>query len=348
MRAWIRKLWPVFKWLLTVAILFAIGRVFYRLGSNPDLLMQPVHLGWSTLAGVLYILALGCYTFYWVRLLRRLGQRPTLAVALRAYFLGLMGKYLPGKAWALVMRAGLSGGKDIRLGVAAMTSFYEVLTTMSAGVLLAAVLFAILGPDPSEPFSWQVLGEIVRLERPESVVLGRWALALLSLGLLVAIGTLIVPPVFNRLVHRLSLPFRDADAEPWPKVTWSALLEGLGLGACGWMLMGLSLGAALQAVVNQAVPWDVPFMGRMAACMGLGYVAGFVIIVVPSALGVREFFLTLLLVPELRSHFGMNDADAVFQAVRAVVLLRLSWTVAEAAAAAAVYWMPGAKPVQHV
>jgi len=32
-----------------------------------------------------------------------------------------------------------------------------------------------------------------------------------------------------------------------------------------------------------------------------------VIIVVPSALGVREFFLTLLLVPELRSHFGMNE-----------------------------------------
>ena len=115
MRALLRKYWPAIKWLLTLAILFASGRRFYRdLRDNPDLFDKPLHYGWLALSGLLYVLALSCFSLYWMRLLKRLGQQPTLSVALRAYFVGMMGKYLPGKAWALVMRAGLAGGPGIR------------------------------------------------------------------------------------------------------------------------------------------------------------------------------------------------------------------------------------------
>src|SRR5439155_13018347 len=92
--------------------------------------------------------------YFWVRLLRELGQDPRLSVAFRAYYLGMMGKYLPGKAWALVFRATLSQGPGVRVGIATMTSFYEVLTTMTSGVLQAAILFALLAPHTSEYLHW--------------------------------------------------------------------------------------------------------------------------------------------------------------------------------------------------
>lgn len=348
MRGLLRKYWPAIKWLLTLAILVAVGRRFYRdLSDNPKLWDEPLHFGWISLSGLLYVMALCCFILYWVRLLKRLGQQPPLGVALRAYFIGMMGKYLPGKAWALVMRAGIAGGPGVRLSVAGMSSFYEVVVTMSAGVLLASLTFAAFATPATEPFDPDTLVQLLKMERPETVELHRGALVLLSGGLFLGIVFFVTPPVFNRIVYRVSLPFRDVDSAPMPQTTWPGLLEGLGIGCIGWCFMGISLAACLQGVVQSSEPWDLIFLGRMMAMMGLGYVMGFVIIFVPSGLGVREFFLTLTLVPELRTRFGLGAEEAAAKAVLTVLLLRLSWTVAELIAAAAVYWLPHSPPVQQ-
>jgi uncharacterized membrane protein YbhN (UPF0104 family) len=63
-------------------------------------------------------------------------------------------------------------------------------------------------------------------------------------------------------------------------------------------------------------------------------VAGFVIVVAPSGLGVREFFLTLFLAPELAALAGLGEAAAQATAVLTVLVLRLVWTAAELVAAA--------------
>src|SRR5205085_10303904 len=114
--------------------------------SIPDLWKLSLKPGWLMLSGALYIGGLGFSICFWVRLLRQLGQEPRILPAIRAYYVGMMGKYLPGKAWALVFRATFAQGPGVRLGVATMSSFYEVLTTMTSGVLLSALLFALLAP----------------------------------------------------------------------------------------------------------------------------------------------------------------------------------------------------------
>src|SRR5262249_26571154 len=151
-----------------------------------------------------------------------------------AYYLGHMGKYLPGKAWAVFLRAGLVRGSGVGLGVATLTTFYEVLTTMAGGVLLAAVLFPVLGSEGG----WldaDDLGRLLRLEAPKGGVVGWRPAMLLSLGLLAGIGIPLLPPVFNRLAHHLSLPFRDAGATTLPRLRLAYLAEGLALTACGWL-----------------------------------------------------------------------------------------------------------------
>src|SRR5438045_7088364 len=126
MRAWLRKWWPLLKALLALAILIAIGRQFVRDLSRPELWQRPLHPGWLVLSGVLYLLGLGFSAVYWYRLLITLGQRPSFLAAVRAHYFGQMGKYLPGKAWALLVRSSVVGGPGTRVGVAAATSTPDV------------------------------------------------------------------------------------------------------------------------------------------------------------------------------------------------------------------------------
>ena len=76
------------------------------------------------------------------------------------------------------------------------------------------------------------------------------------------------------------------------------------------------------------------------AFASFSYVAGFLIIFVPSGLGVREYFLTLFLVPEIHILGQMEMGEARGKAVLTVLLLRLVWTAAEVAAVGVLYWLP--------
>jgi hypothetical protein len=279
---------------------------------------------------------------FWVRLLGLLGQHPAPLPAVRAYYLGHLGKYLPGKAWALVMRATLARAAGVRAGLAGMTALYEVLTTMASGVLLSAVLFGLLGPDTGTAWEPGSLWRLVVAEHRDDAVVDRKVLVLLSLGLLAVVGAPILPSVFNQLVRRLALPFPEPGASP-PRLPARALAEGLALTAVGWFLLGASLWVTLRAVTDQAPPLTMASWGRYSAALSLAYVCGFIILLVPSGLGVREFFLTLFLTPDLAAHAGLGEAEARATAVLVVLLLRVVWTAAEMVMAAAVYWQPRAE-----
>jgi uncharacterized membrane protein YbhN (UPF0104 family) len=338
MRSRLRRWWPILKMLLGLAILFAVGRRFYLDLQDPELWERPLHPGWLLLSGLLYLAGISLSALYWQRLLGHLGARPPLGVALRAYFVGHLGKYLPGKAWALFLRASLVHGGGVSLGLATLTAFYEVLTTMAAGVLVAAVLFAALGPEAGTSFDRADLGRLLHLEAPAWGVVGRLPAVLLALALFLAVGLPLLPPLFNRLVHRLSLPFREPDAARLPSIRLVHLAEGLLLAGMGWLLLGASLAATLQGIVGGPGSfWGPAALGRLAAAMGLSYVIGFVILVAPGGLGVREFFLKLFLTPELAA---LPVLDPQGTAVLAVLVLRLVWTASELIVAGLVYWQP--------
>src|SRR5262245_29285147 len=91
--------WPLFKAAFTLAIVLAIGRPFAHDLNDPALWQRPLDPGWLVAAGVLYLMGLGCSALYWHRLLREMGQRPNVLAVVRGYYIGHLGKYLPGKAW---------------------------------------------------------------------------------------------------------------------------------------------------------------------------------------------------------------------------------------------------------
>ena len=159
---------------------------------------------------------------------------------------------------------------------------------MSAGAILAALVFAAETPLWRSPLSRQAFRQLLRGD-PGLEGIDPRVLMALALALLLPIGTVLMPAVFNWLVQRIALPFRDADAAPLPRIRGKSTVQGLFLTFGCWLLMGTSVWTLLQAVLPNPQPWSLDTWGRYTAYNALAYVAGFIILVVPSGLGIREW-----------------------------------------------------------
>jgi hypothetical protein len=253
-----------------------------------------------------------------------------------------MGKYLPGKAWALLLRSNMVRSSSTHVGVAVLTSFYEVFITMSSGALLAAILFGLQAGDFTSPVDWHVFGRIWQIfqgGKAEVLPVDPHVLWLLALLLLLVIGIPSLPPIFHRLVQRLTLPFRSADNSAVPTPRAACMFQGLALTPGCWFMMGASLWAALQAAGVGPV-WSWESWLRYTAFLALAYVSGFIIVFLPSGLGAREALLVLVLVPDISQRLRLGAEDARPLAILAVILLRLVWTAAELMTVAVLYWLP--------
>jgi uncharacterized membrane protein YbhN (UPF0104 family) len=326
MNARLRQWWPVCKVVLALVILAAVGWHFARILQDPRVQeLDPEHRPawqifqetlrharpeWLIASALLYLGGLSFFLTFWLLLLRALGQPPRLLPAVRAYFLSHLGKYVPGKAWALLLRATLSPAAGVPVSVGAVSAVYETLTTMAAGALVAAVLLSWQFATAGQHQVW------------------------LALGLLAVAGVPILPGIFNPLVRRLAAPFLKGGA--LPRLGHRTLLEGLLIGMAGWSLLGLSLWALLQAVLPEPTPLTVDAWARWTALTALAYVAGFLLLLVPGGLGVREAVLQL----SLQREAGVGELLSLVVAL----LLRLVWTVAELLVAAILWRLPVPAP----
>ncbi|MBY0522115.1 MAG: flippase-like domain-containing protein [Gemmataceae bacterium] len=322
MRGRFQQLWPVAKTLLAVAIVGGVGWQFARLLDNPELWKRELEPrpAWLAMCAALYVAGFGFSAGFWYHLLRVLGAKPMISAVVRAYYIGHLGKYVPGKAWALVLRATLLQGCGVRAGTAALTATYETLTTMASGALVAVLLFTLHALDESE----------------------RWK----ALVLLTVAGVPILPGVFNRIVDRLTALARRAarkqeantEAAGLPPIGYRTLALGLALTACGWALFGLSLGTMIHAVLPSPPAWSLDAWGRYTAFIALAYVAGFLTLPAPGGLGVRELILQKLLETEFTPLMTAEQAAPLAAAI--ALILRLLWTLTEVAMAVGVYFLP--------
>jgi hypothetical protein len=320
-----QRLWPWAKLFLAVAIIAGVGWQFVQTLRSPELQEHPPQLrpGWLAVCVACYVTAFAFPATYWQHLLQVTGTRPPLAASLRAYYVGHLGKYVPFKAWALVLRTMLIYPFGVRPGLAVATAIYETMTFITAGALVAVVLLTAWAPDEGK----------------------RW----LAVGMLVAAGLPIIPGVYNRVVDRLTAlarkaaarqPGADKEIADVPRLQARTLLFGLAWTACGWCAMGMSLWALIQAVVPEPVPWTWEAWGRCTAFVALAYVAGFLILFTPGGLGAREMILKPFLVPELAlmplvGSEHQLDADRLAWVV--VGLLRLLYIITEVILAGAAY-----------
>jgi len=299
------------KAVLTVLVLGFVGRHVARTWRDLHGRGQSIRIAPDWFAGsvALYLLGLTCFGVYFWRVMR-VGATPTrLAPALRAYLVSHLGKYVPGKAMVVVIRAGLVVPHGARPATAAFATLYETLAMMAAGGLVAAAGFAI----GSGPWARVALIGGAEVEAP---------LAVLGLGLGLTFLVVVWPGVFPRLAGLASAPLRGVGPEALPRLSARLLGEGLAWATLGWVLLGLSQLAVIRALGTSLGPAAWPLA---VASVALATVAGFVVPIAPGGLGVREYVLWTALASAL-------DRDL---AVLAALVLRLSWVVGEVVAGAA-------------
>lgn len=218
-----------------------------------------------------------------------------LRATARVYFVGQLGKYVPGSVWAVVAQADLARRHHVtRVQSAAVALGALAVLTITGGAFGATCL--AFGSQDAVTTYW-------------------WAIATVPIGLV-----LVWPPVFNRIVA-LGLRARRSATSPPPTLTGRGVARSLGWALVMWVAFAFH--AWVIAVDLGAVgPADAAVVGGAFA---LAWVVGFLVILAPAGAGPREAAFVLALSPV------MGSAQALVLALVSRVLMM----VGDGAAAAA-------------
>lgn len=305
---WKRWVWLAAKIAVIAVVLAFVWRTLVdawnQLGEYP----WEFRIEWIAGAAIFYVLALLPPALFWYAALRALGQHPRFWAAIRAYYFGHLGKYVPGKAMVVVLRAGLIRSDRVDTGVAAASVFLETLTWVSVGSVLAAGYLAT-NVARDEPVFW------------------------MSLAVMVATGIPTLPHVFPRLAKLAGVGKRDAAiVEQLDRLGFRTTILGWLLMALGWVFMGLANWSTFRAM---GLPdgGGLAELPRFLAAASLAIVAGFVALFAPGGVGVREAVLAKVMIPYLRQFTGQAEVVAW----GAALVFRLVSVVAELAISAMLY-----------
>ena len=206
----------------------------------------------------------------WRTLLRDIGSPLSLPAAMRIFFVGQLGKYLPGSVWTVVAQADLGRDHAIPPRRTVAVSVVAMGVSLSAALGIAALTLPLVSPSAFVHYWWVML-----------------LLPLLVVGLM--------PSMVDRLTHLLLRVLRREP--PDHEFTWRGVVRALGWYTASWVSVGLQ-------VYVLAVVLHAPSGKALALSMGgtaLAFAAGFVAIFVPAGAIVREAVLVAVLAPVLKS-----------------------------------------------
>ena len=232
----------------------------------------------------------------WRALLADLGTPLGVRAGLGVFFLGQLGKYVPGSVFAVAAQMELGrtyGAPRSRVATAGLL-FLGVL--VASGLLVAAAVLPLTSPAALASYAWVLL--------------------LLPLGVVA-----LAPPVLTRLVARL---LRLLRREPLDR---PLTVRGVGA-AVGWALvMWAAYGLHLWLLVRTQDTG--PALLLSTGAYALAWTAGLLVVAAPAGAGVREVALVAALAPALDrggalavavlSRVLMTLGDLVWGAVGAVL-----------------------------
>ncbi|TWU21099.1 hypothetical protein Pla52o_41320 [Novipirellula galeiformis] len=193
-----------------------------------------------------------------------LGYQPPLALVLASQTLGHVGKYVPGKAMVVVLRAGVLGRSSVPLMPATIGVFLETFMMMAVGATVAGVVISTLPVPP-----WMIL-------------------AAAGGAILASIPTL--PPVLQIVTTRLMDRQSSLGSH-----AWLACAKGWAWSIVSWIMIGGSFAMIVTAIPTSAPPESAARLLAIAtASISLAMVIGFASLL-PGGAGVRELVLTTIL-----------------------------------------------------
>ncbi len=314
-----RWLFPLIKWTAFALVMAFIGRRGMELWREAP--AGAFHIQWAWLVPALLFYSVGWLpaVVFWQAMMRGCGQKAPWYDAIRAYYFGHLGKYVPGKAAVLVIRAGMMKQVGVHPGVAGITAVYETLTTMGAGAAIAVAL----APFATSATMWESLPSWLQPLRTQVYLLPT----------IVIVATLAALPILSRIFTLLAAKMAPRDLQagaPAISISTRMLFEGLLTVSFGWVLFSLSLGCVMKAL--GAGTFTLADFPVWMSATTLSTVGGFVVLIAPGGLGVREMLQTEV----LQSQPGITAT----QAFLASWLLRAVWMAGEVVTSLVLLWKP--------
>jgi hypothetical protein len=280
-RGWVRVAQALVGLSIVVFAIRALARNWDQLRSQP--LEWQLRPGWLVLSLVLIWLMYALLILAWRSMLSGWGQRLDGWSAARIWILSSLGKYIPGKVWAVAGMALLSQ----QAGVApwAATGSAVVMQVLAIGT--GAAVAGLAGAHILES-AQQGAGAV---------------LALLVAGAIISVGLLLWPPFLRRLL-RLAAPQVVGERQP----TGRGIVVGIATNIVAWLGYGL----ALWLLGRGLLPTSGLGLRLAIAVFTASYLAGFLALFAPGGIGVREGLFILM----LQEPLGVGAATSLALASR--------------------------------
>jgi uncharacterized membrane protein YbhN (UPF0104 family) len=261
-------IWRVGQWLLGGLVVALAVRSVVRNWAD----LQAQEIDWvvrPTWIALAVVTMLGSYVLQiesWRRVVASLGTRLSWKQAAKVCTVSNLGKYVPGKVWAIAGAAVLAQREGVPAGASIAAAVLLQGLALASGIALSAFLAPELlqGMEPAVRLGIILVGALS--------VLGSFTLAV---------------PEARATLQRI-LP---ASVPTLPALSVGVLAVALLVNALVWAATGLAfvwLGQGLIAA--PPIPWGVA-----TAVFTLAYIVGLVAVVAPGGVVVRESLVVLLL-----------------------------------------------------
>jgi uncharacterized membrane protein YbhN (UPF0104 family) len=251
-------------------VLFAAAAVWALASRRHELADALRRLSLGSVAGaiVLALLAVFAMLMSWVASVRDGTRGLTIKDLARIYFVGQMGKYVPGSVWPVLTQSLLARRRGASPGVVATGSLLNLALSVCVSLFLGGLLLPLAPAEAKSTLFWVPF-------------------------VLIPMGALLHPAVLNRLLPLAARVLRRG------QVGYTATGPAIARSACWAALGGLLFGAHLYMLVS-AVGRSGPRELALATCAyNLAAATGVLVIFVPAGAGVREAVLTAVLAPVL-------------------------------------------------
>lgn len=241
----------------------ALANAWRAAGAAPvawQLRLAPI-LGSIAVTWLMY----GILVLAWRGMVVGWGQRLPLREAARIWTVSSLGKYIPGKVWAIAGMALMARERGVAPWAATGAAVLNQALAVAAGALVVAVTGTSL---LAAHYPW--------------ITRGLWAVGILSVAGLVALRS---PGLVGRILRLVRVEVGDP-AVPAPRTVFRAVLANV----IAWVGYGVALWLLAHGVLAAAPP-----LRAAIAAFTASYIAGLLAVIAPGGLGVREAVFILML-----------------------------------------------------
>jgi glycosyltransferase 2 family protein len=324
---------------LLVLIAWGIYRVLApelgQLGREDLTRWRPAPLPLAASFALLVSFYIG-HAFIWRKILSDLGiGRPSAGTTLRIYFLASLGRYVPGKLWALAGLAVLAGRAGLSPGAAAAAQVLGQFGFLATGMLFLGLTLpewtAVLGASgtgSSAAGASATLPLTIGAAMLVTAGAATWLMVATPMGH--GVRERLADAAGPRAGERLRAAFALADrVRPLHAAVWAAAY------AASWVVLGF----AFAMFVAAFEPATAAHTRYVAGTVAAAYLVGYLFVIVPAGIGVREGAMVLLLAQVMPHPAG---------AVVVSALSRLWFTAAELVPLALLPVLPGPRVEEGV